>query len=355
MRCTSLLLFRVNLASPSDSPSSAPSSEPSALPSSMPSVYPSSMPSANPSSVPSLAPTLKAEEVKSGLLLSLDVPACILDASGNPIEMTQSEQDAVAETVQANVAADAEKNDVYNTQVQVVGLQTVCGRRLGRVGETSFNHRHLPSGAAAVEFSMLITGEYRPPVVPGEEPKPVPKSLDLGTIAEDSINRDPDKFVRDLKDRAPPTSSLNEVQTLNIEAVDAPLEGEEAVFTRKPTPQPTSPPFESVILQESDKSTEKTILLACIVATTAVIIILASFLMFRFAGRRAVRRHDEEMKRRQRKIERARQRRMKEYNEAHVELANDMDETEIAGFNDSMPRRAKKSISNPIQVDPEMM
>jgi hypothetical protein len=216
--------------------------------------------------------------------------------------MTKAEQDAVAETVKANAEADAESNDVYDMEVTIAGQNIDCGRRL------SGYHRQLPSGAAAVEFSMIITGEYRPPIIPGVE--------------------DPEAFVRDLKDRAPPNSSLNEVQSLDVEAVEAPPEGvAEVVLTEKPTPQPTSPPFQSIILEEPSRSTEKTILLACILLTAVVVIMLASFLIFRFASRRAVRRYDEEMERREKKREQAQRRRMKKYNEAHVEWADDMNET----------------------------
>lgn len=277
-------------------------------------------------------------------MLSLNGPECKYDAAGNPVEMSQAEQDAVAETVQANVAADAESNDVYNTQASVLGLNIDCGRRLvNRSGEESGNHRQLPSGAAAVEFSMLITGEYRPPVIPGVEAQPMSRSLDLGKVAEDSINRDPEAFVRELKNRAPPDSSLNEVQSLEVEAAEAPPEGQEAVFTKKPTPQPTNPPFQSVILEESSSSTEKTILLACIIATAGIVVILASFLMFRFVSRRAVRRYDEELERRERKREQARRRRMKKYNEAHVEWADDM-----GGTNAGPKRISSKTDSNEV-------
>jgi hypothetical protein len=260
---------------------------PSVLPSSVPSVRPSVLPSASPSDTPSVQPTLKAEEVRSGLLLALDVPECVYGPDGNPIEMTSSEQDAVAETVKASVSTDAEESYVYNTQVEVSGIVTVCGRRLSsKVGFESSHHRILPSGAAAVEFSMIITGEYRPPVIPGIELEPMPRSLDLGSLAEESINRDPEQFVRELKDRAPPTSSLNQVETLNVEAVEAPPEAAEVVFTKKPTSQPTNPPFQNVIIEDQDNTTEKTILLSCIVATSGVIVILGAFLMLRFAGRR---------------------------------------------------------------------
>ena len=291
------------------------------MPSALPSLTPSLQPTATPSNIPSIPPTLKAEEVRSGLLLSLEGPECSYDSNGNVVEMSQSEQDAVAETVKANAAADAEENNVYNVDVDVIGISTQCERRRlsGRGNIKGQHHRRLPSGAAAVEFSMVITGQYRPPVVPGETLEPKPRNLDLGAIAQESINRDPEGFVRDLKSRAPPGSSLNDVEELDVEAVEAPPEGEEIAFTKKPTTQPTSPPFQSVIYVDDGNSLEKTILLACIIATSGIIIILGAFLFFRVASRRAIRRHDQEKERR---AIRWRDNQQK-YNEAHVEWQDD--------------------------------
>lgn len=303
----------------SESPSGVPSSSPSVMPSDLPSYMPSMQPTIMPSSIPSMPPTYKAEEVRSGLLLSLEGPEC--DPSADVIEMSQSEQNAVAETVKANAEADAEENDVYNVNVEVVGISTTCERRRlsGRSYVKGQHHRQLPSGAAAVEFSMVITGEYRPPVIPGETPKPKPRNLDLGAIAQESINRDPEGFVRDLKSRAPPDSALNDVKELEIEAVEAPPEGEEVVFTKKPTLQPTSPPFQSVIYVDDGNSVEKTILLACIIATSGMIVILCAFLFFRVASRRAIKRHDAELERQAKQWEDN----WRKYNEAHVEWTDD--------------------------------
>lgn len=264
--------------------------------------------------------------------------------------MSQSDQDAVTATVLATMTESAQENNVENVKSEILGLQSVCERRLSESFELS-HHRELPSGAAAVEFSMLITGEYKPLVIPGENPAPIPKSLDLGVIAEDSINRDPDGFVRDLKTRAAenPLSPLNDVQTLSVEAVEAPPEGEKAVFTKKPTPQPTNPPFQSSILvDETDNSTIKTVLVAFIVATAGLIVMLGAFLLFRMAGRRAVKRHEEEMKRRERKRSLARKQKRKEYDydEAHVEWVEDMDVMHDSGLDSSQARRvARTSIS----------
>ena len=237
--------------------------------------------------------------------------------------MTPEEQDAVVETVRGNVAANAQSNDVDLSDVKVIGSNTNCARRLSLTDDQeSFFHRQLPSGSTAVEFSMLITGAYRPPTDPGEAPQPKPRNLDLGSIAEDSINRDPENFIRDLKDRAPASSSLNDVQSLEVQAVEAPPEGAEIVFTWKPTEQPTYPPVASVIREDNGANEKKSLLLSFIIATTGIILILGSFLLFRYAGRRAIKRHEFETERRRRKKGRA-----MTLGEAHVEWVGSKNRT----------------------------
>lgn len=289
------------------SPSGAPSVFPSALPSPEPSSHPSVVPSFSPSSNPTSSPTIKAEEVRTGLLLSLVLPECKYDASGSPVEMTPEEQDAVVETVRGNVAARAQDYYVDLSDVELFESNMNCARRLSLTDDQEPSlHRQLPSGSTAVEFSMLITGAYRPPTDPGEVQQPKPRNLDLGSIAEESINRDPEKnFIRDLKDRAPASSSLNDVQSLVVQAVDAPPKGAEIVFTWKPTEQPTNPPVASLITEDNGTSEKKSLLLSFIIATTGIILILASFLLFRYAGRRAIKRHEFEAERRRRNKGRA--------------------------------------------------
>ena len=287
------------------------------------------------------------------MLLSLDGGECFYDESGNDVKISKEEQQVVADSVEATVADEAAKNDIYNSKVEVAGVITTCKRRLSaQSGDESIRHRQLPSGAAAVEFSMIITGEYKPPVVPGEQPKPMARSIDLGVIAEDSINADPAGFVRDLKSRAPPDSELNKVKEIVVEAVEAPPEGaEEVVFTRKPTPQPTNPPFQNVILVDDGNSTGKTVVLACIIIMVGTIFIIGAFLFFRIASRRALARHDEEMKHRGQRKRRARRndsnrrRRQDDYDdecEAEVEWA-DNDDANIEAMRPQSMSGSRKS------------
>ena len=48
-------------------------------------------------------------------------------------------------------------------------------------------------------------------ITTGERPEP--KELNLGSIAEDSINSDPESFVKDLQERAGPTSEFASVES----------------------------------------------------------------------------------------------------------------------------------------------
>ncbi len=50
--------------------------------------------------------------------------------------------------------------------------------------------RRLPSGSSAIDVSVVVTGEYRPPPY-----------LDLDVIAEDSINRNADSVIGTLRER----------------------------------------------------------------------------------------------------------------------------------------------------------
>ena len=51
-------------------------------------------------------------------------------------------------------------------------------------------------------MELITTGE-----------RPEPKELNLGSIAEDSINSDPESFIKDLQERAGPTSEFASVES----------------------------------------------------------------------------------------------------------------------------------------------
>jgi hypothetical protein len=211
--------------------------------------------------------------------------------------MTPSEQESVAETVKANAAADAEANGITNLNVEVLALAADCSRRrlTGDKNLDTSLHRRLPSGSSAVEFSMVITGAFRPNEMPssGEGSAIGPDSIDLGGLAEDSINRDKEKFIRDLADRAPAGSSLTEVQSLEVQAIEAPPEGVTVPFTKPPTQQ-TSPPPQIVVLDDNNDNKAGFYISAVIIL--GMIVFLSSFLLFRLASRYEMRKRNLYMK-----------------------------------------------------------
>ena len=54
----------------------------------------------------------------------------------------------------------------------------------------SWRRRRLPSGSSAIDVSVVVTGDYRPPPY-----------LDLDVIAEDSINRNAERVIGTLRER----------------------------------------------------------------------------------------------------------------------------------------------------------
>lgn len=90
--------------------------------------------------------------------------------------------------------------------------------------------RFLPSGSSALDVSMVVTGDYRPPPY-----------LDLDVIAEDSINRGGDRVISTLKERGSRAGSAFFDRVSGVEAVakDAVTQRPTKTPTAKPTPGPT--------------------------------------------------------------------------------------------------------------------
>mmetsp|Transcript_11107 Transcript_11107/g.22093 ORF Transcript_11107/g.22093 Transcript_11107/m.22093 type:complete len:1137 (-) Transcript_11107:90-3500(-) len=97
----------------------------------------------------------------------------------------------------------------------------------------NITQRMLPSGSSALDVSLVVTGDYRPPPF-----------LDLDVIAEDSINRQGAKVVSTLRERGERAGREFFSRVEGIEAVAAtdltarPTRSP----TGKPTPAPTGPP-----------------------------------------------------------------------------------------------------------------
>jgi len=100
----------------------------------------------------------------------------------------------------------------------------------------NITQRMLPSGSSALDVSMVITGDYRPPPF-----------LDLNVIAEDSINRQGAKVVGTLRERGERAGREFFSRVEGIEAVAASdlTARPTRTPTGKPTPAPTGPPVSS--------------------------------------------------------------------------------------------------------------
>eukprot|EP00571_Detonula_confervacea_P017820 CAMPEP_0172298686 /NCGR_PEP_ID=MMETSP1058-20130122/1227_1 /TAXON_ID=83371 /ORGANISM="Detonula confervacea, Strain CCMP 353" /LENGTH=673 /DNA_ID=CAMNT_0013007973 /DNA_START=228 /DNA_END=2249 /DNA_ORIENTATION=- len=274
----------------SDRPSSYPTL--SLAPTNAPSVIASDMPSF----VPSLPPSILTFKVSGGLLLSLPMYC-------EPgIEFPKKDRVHVAESTRAVASRSAKEKDpnVFNLKATVAAVFCVESKR-----RLDSNHRYLPTGSSALDFSIVITGEYRPPSRPGQRPEP-PKDFDLGEIAEDSINRDPAVFVKDLKERAESAALFGEEPSpfadvessdLKVSSFDVPndIDPEEITAIKRFTLPPTlSPTLAPTVLKENNTDS---ILVICIVIIGGLIVLLGAFLLFRQGERRAAKTRREKMDR----------------------------------------------------------
>jgi len=106
------------------------------------------------------------------------------------------------------------------------------GRRWeARVGNVT--QRLLPSGSSALDVSVVITGDYRPPPY-----------IDLNVIAEDSINRQGEKVISSLQERGSRAgrSFFERVEGIEATAKEALTERPTRAPTGKPSPGPTGLP-----------------------------------------------------------------------------------------------------------------
>lgn len=113
--------------------------------------------------------------------------------SGPDNVMENEDLDIFGGTLQDFIKARAEVEGVSLMGVEPAG-QSVAGRReLQRYLNfdiANITARRLPTGSSALDVSIVVTGDYRPPPY-----------LDLDVIAEESINRNGDAIVSTLRDR----------------------------------------------------------------------------------------------------------------------------------------------------------
>ena len=139
-----------------DSPSLAPTS--STAPTGAPSVVASDVPSLMPSS----APSIYVQKVTDGLLLTIKM-TCFPDE-----DVPQEDIDAVAGSIIAASVDGALEQGIYNVNATVVGAFCAAEARRDLLWDnvvTAFNphHRRLATLSSALDFSVVITGDYRPP------------------------------------------------------------------------------------------------------------------------------------------------------------------------------------------------
>mmetsp|Transcript_3017 Transcript_3017/g.5091 ORF Transcript_3017/g.5091 Transcript_3017/m.5091 type:complete len:608 (+) Transcript_3017:254-2077(+) len=209
----------------------------------------------------------------------------LLKCDPNQATVPQEVQAAVSDQVTYTMTEGKESGDFSNFESAVLEAKVICvQRRL--TGDSSQHNRLLPTQSSAMQFSVVITGEYRS--LDGEPP-------DLGPVVEDSINADAAKFTKELKARSanPLLEQAMEPQvkarTLdNDELEKFKNDAFEVTIRAFPSPSPTAPPQDKM----------KTALLIVILIVSGVMVVLASFLLFRHAERRAVenRRKKMEMK-----------------------------------------------------------
>jgi len=265
------------------------------------------------------------------------------------VELSEAERRAVEGAVTVTMGPEAKEKMVENLEAEVTGVVLTCGGGRGRnkrekgrrnmfdsviyramegVDRTNWHYlngiqdqntqrqqkqrqqRRLPTASSSLDFSVVITGEYRPLARPGEaaaSPTASSSLPDLGDVAESSINRNPDTFLRELESRTPPGSSA----LSGVTGVIATKAGGDAtspvpgavpplVETRMPTPSPTDVPTAMTPMEANDS--KDTILLICIIVTGGIMVLLASLLFFRHAERKAVQNRKKRMERRERRV-----------------------------------------------------
>ena len=164
-----------------------------------------------------------------------------------PSTKMQDEDSSIFEgTLYDYIGKTAEELGIGLGGVGVTGQSTAGRRELerryssrefkgwhGNIVINNITQRMLPGGSSALDVSMVVTGDYRPPPF-----------LDLDIIAEDSINRQGAKVVGTLRERGERAGREFFSRVEGIEAVSASdlTSRPTRTPTGKPTPSPTGPP-----------------------------------------------------------------------------------------------------------------
>ena len=161
--------------------------------------------------------------------------------------MAEEDIEIFIQTMYETLQAELETENMFTQGVDFTGQNSVSRRDLeqrysGRnlkgwqgsnVMISNVTQRMLPVGSSALDASIVVTGEYRPPPY-----------KDLDVIAEDSINRQGQKVVSSLRERGERAGRdfFNRVDGIEAVTSDDLTARPTRSPTGKPTPSPTGPP-----------------------------------------------------------------------------------------------------------------
>ena len=163
-------------------------------------------------------------EIISDLLITLAGPDSTMDGTeGGVFEGTMLDilrEVAEAEGIALDGVGLMEQSVLGRRELEERGRERRRGLGI-RMAVSNVTQRILPSGSSALDVSMVVTGDYRPPPY-----------LDLNVIAEDSINRQGEKVVSTLRERG---------GRAGVDFFER-VEGIEAMAKEKVTARPTTSP-----------------------------------------------------------------------------------------------------------------
>jgi len=154
----------------------------------------------------------------------------------------QEVQDAVSDQVTYTMTTGEDAEDFNNINSEVLQAKVRCiQRRL--TGDDSQHDRLLATQSSAMEFTLVITGDYHS--LDGKPP-------DIGQVVEDSINADATKFTKELKARSAnplleqATEPIVEARTLDNDELEKFDNDAFEVMIPFPSPSPTAQPQDNM-------------------------------------------------------------------------------------------------------------
>lgn len=145
--------------------------------------------------------------------------------TGPDSAMDNTDQGIFGQTLDDYISDSAGDEGGLSLKGVNLGKQSVQQMRRLSANVTSVNHRQLPTGSSALDVSVTVTGEYRPPPY-----------IDLDAICEDSINKNADRVVSTLQERG---NQVGRTFFQRVEGIEALVARD---FTKRPTRTPTAKP-----------------------------------------------------------------------------------------------------------------